>query len=109
MERQAVKKIIFTSIVVAMLAVAYTVLAPANAMPSDKYDGGCTGMETAGRCADKCPNQTDTLLGYDEKTGAAICKAAPTGDSIPLGPDCDKHAPQINPALVDEPEQFEGK
>lgn len=26
---------------------------PANAAQSDKYDGDCTGNETAGRCADK--------------------------------------------------------
>jgi hypothetical protein len=64
---------------------------------SDKYDGDCPQpYTTVGRCADKCPNQTDTLLGYDPTTGAAICKAAPTGcpygESIPLGPECAKHA-----------------
>ncbi len=26
---------------------------PASALQSDKYDGDCTGNETAGRCADK--------------------------------------------------------
>lgn len=64
---------------------------------SDKFDGECTGTETAGRCADKCPNPTDTLQGYDKETGAAVCRSAPTGcpygDSVPLGPDCDKLAP----------------
>lgn len=50
----------------------------ASATQSDKYDGGCTGHETAGRCADKCPANTSegvyNLIGYDEQTGAAICK-----------------------------------
>jgi len=34
----------------------------------------------------------------ENKNGDLICKLEPTGcpygDSIPLGPDCDKHAPQ---------------
>lgn len=62
--------------------------------PSDKSDGECTGRERAGRCADKCPEGT-TLQGYKDDTSAAICKINPTGcpygDSIPLGPQCDKH------------------
>lgn len=61
---------------------------------SDKYDGDCTGQETEGRCADKCPDGS-YAIDYTE-TGAAICKQEPTGcpygDSIPLGPECDKHA-----------------
>lgn len=50
---------------------------PASAQQSDKYDGDCTGHETAGRCADKCPLDTDQgayhLQGYDKETGAAVC------------------------------------
>jgi len=69
----------------------------AQSIPSDKADEECTGQETAGRCADKCPNQTDTLQGYDKETGAAVCRSAPTGcqygDSIPMS-ECDKFAPQ---------------
>lgn len=69
-----------------------------SAASVDKLDDACTGQETVGRCADKCPNQTDNLLGYDKTTGAAICKQAPTGcpyaDSVPLGPECDRLAPQ---------------
>lgn len=65
----------------------------AQSISSDKADSECTGLETAGRCADKCPIATDTLLGYDKTTGAAVCKRAPTGcpygDSIPLdSPKC---------------------
>lgn len=44
---------------------------------SDKYDGDCTGHETDGRCADKCPAPTDQgayfLRGFDKDTGAAVC------------------------------------
>lgn len=92
------KKLLWSLMIVAVIvatAVSYRVAFAT----SDKSDGPCTGQETAGRCADKCPNQTDTLMGYDKTTGAAICKAAPTGcpygDSVPLGPECDKLAPQV--------------
>jgi hypothetical protein len=75
----------------------------AQSISSDKADPECTGHETAGRCADKCPNETDTLLGYDQETGAAVCKSAPTGcpygDSIPMD-ECDKFAPQ--PAVYND-------
>lgn len=63
---------------------------------SDKQDAACTGHETAGRCADKCPDG-DFVRGYDDN-GAAICghvTGCPYGDSIPLGPECDKHAPAV--------------
>lgn len=70
---------------------------------NDKYDGDCTGTETAGRCADKCPNPTDTLQGYDKETGAAVCRSAPTGcpygDSIPV--DSPKCAPP-NPLVYNQ-------
>lgn len=72
--------------------------ATANAM-GDKYDGDCTGLETSGRCADKCP-APEFVRGYDKDTGAAICgyvTGCPYGDSIPLGPECDKFAPQTQP------------
>lgn len=75
---------------------------PTSASQSDKYDGDCTGQETEGRCADKpliCP-EGSYLLDYNDK-GEPICKADPTGcpygDSIPLGPECDKHAPANQP------------
>lgn len=66
----------------------------ANAIDG-KYDAPCTGHETAGRCADKCP-EGSYLIGF-EHDGSAVCKLEPTGcpygDSIPLGPQCDKQAP----------------
>jgi hypothetical protein len=76
---------------------------------SDKYDSECTGTETAGRCTDKCPAGS-YLVGFKSKDAGYICKLEPTGcpygDSIPLGPNCDKHQPQeLQPALM----QFEGK
>ena len=96
------------------------VIAHATANTNGKYDGDCTGHETVGRCADKCPNQTDTLQGFDPQTGAAICTPAcsgqgqflqgydketgapvcghvtgcPYGDAVPLGPEVDRLAPQ---------------
>lgn len=72
----------------------------------DKIDLVCTGQETAGRCADKCPDDSYEI--GRETNGSAICHLQPTGcpygDSIPLGLDCDKAAP---PAEVLEP--MEGK
>lgn len=85
----------FKATVVAVLLLAALVIVPAfNAGPqrasaaeSDKGQDQCTGHETSGRCADKCPNWTDTLLGFTDD-GVAICKAArtgcPYGDSVPL-------------------------
>lgn len=68
-----------------------------DAQSADKFDGECTGQETVGRCADKCPDGSYEI-GTKDETGEAICKLEPTGcpygDSIPLGADCDKHAPQ---------------
>lgn len=55
------------------LGVIYSALASAN---YEKYDGDCTGLETVGRCADKCPEPTTQgtyyLMGYG-KHGEAIC------------------------------------
>lgn len=73
-----------------------TVAAPLNVVQSDKDGGECTGNETAGRCADKCPPPS-FQRGIDKNTGAAICATVtgcPYGDSIPLGAECDKHAPE---------------
>ncbi len=54
----------------------------------------------------KCPAGS-----YDidiTKDGNPICKLEPTGcpygDSIPLGPDCDKHDPNLNQPLITAPE-----
>jgi hypothetical protein len=73
--------------------------------PSGKCQETCTGFETSGHCADKCADPTWTLQGYDKETGAAICVPPPTGcpyaDRVPLGPECDKLAPQ--PAVYTPP------
>ncbi len=73
------------------------------------------------KCVDavECPSGT-TLVDY--KDGAEkqypICKGEPTGcpygDSIPLGPECDKHKPVVEsttptPVTEDETEVFFGK
>jgi hypothetical protein len=75
---------------------------------SAKGQGDCPTappFDTTGRCADKCPNPTDNLVGFDKETGVAICNAAPTGcpygDAVPLGPECDRLAPQQPPQPVD--------
>jgi len=54
----------------------------------------------------KCPAGS-----YDigiTKDGNPICKLQPTGcpygDSIPLGPDCDKHNPNLNQPVINAPE-----
>lgn len=77
--------------------------------PSAKLDDECTPTATAGRCADKCP-AGDFVRGYDDN-GAAICghvTGCPYGDSIPLGPDCDKQAPTVyNEPQATEPAQAE--
>ena len=110
------KKLFWAVLAVVTIALAIATVLPyetatpqANAAFSDKYDGDCTGFETAGRCADKCPPGSYNI--GISKDGAAICKLEPTGcpygDSIPLGPDCDKHAPQPEP--VQEVPMMEGK
>lgn len=64
---------------------------PANAATSDKYDGDCTGLETVGRCSDKCPSGSYEI--GRNADGSAICHLEPTGcpygDAIPLdSPKC---------------------
>lgn len=51
----------------------------ASAQAADKQDEPCTGLETAGRCADKCPAGY-YQQGMDKETGAAICKPPGTTD-----------------------------
>lgn len=87
-----------------------------------KSDGECTGHETAGRCADKCPLPTDQgvyyLQGFDKETGAAICgfsyyHQCPYTDAVSADdPLCYKSAPAQNPDPVDAPidvNGFQGK
>lgn len=108
MERQKVNKLFWGALTLAILLFGTVAVLPrvaptppASALQSDKYDGDCTGNETAGRCADKCPAGSYNI--GISKDGSAICKLEPTGcpygDSIPLGADCDKHAP-VEPEIV---------
>lgn len=114
------RKLFIGAVALSILISGIFTLLPAQTLPqpasaqqqSDKYDGDCTGTETAGRCADKCPPGS-YAIGYEDN-GAAICKAEPTGcpygDSIPLGPECDKHAPaNQSPAEQPKPSQCGGK
>lgn len=83
--------------------------ARATTISSDKYDGDCIGTETAGRCADKCPPPS-FIRAYDKVTGAAVCgivTGCPYGDSIPLGPECDKAGAEQNPAAAPTPTPVE--
>lgn len=84
---------------------------PARADVSDKYDGDCTGHETTGRCADKCPADTTEgayfLRGYDKETGAAVCgfsyfNACPYTEAVSADdPLCYKNQPaQPTPAVT---------
>lgn len=81
-----------------------SITAHAATPASDKYDGDCTGHETVGRCADKCPAPTPlgayNQLGTDPTTGAAICHfvyadACPYTEAVSAtDPLCAKSAPQ---------------
>lgn len=94
-----IKYTILAGLSAAIIAVGIMTVLPVQSRPqpaaaadvSDKYDGDCTGHETAGRCADKCPADTADgvyyLQGYDKETGAAVCKlsyyhACPYADSV---------------------------
>lgn len=99
-----------------IVSLGINVVMPAQTKPqaasaaeaSDKYDGDCTGHETAGRCADKCPADTAEgvyyLQGYDKDTGAAVCRleyyhACPYADSVSADdPLCAKLQAQQQPA-----------
>lgn len=109
------KKHILTVLGILIVAFGVNIIMPAQARPqpvsasdvSDKYDGDCTGHETAGRCADKCPADTADgvyhLQGYDKDTGAAVCRleyyqACPYADAVKASdPLCDKLAQQQAP------------
>jgi hypothetical protein len=89
------KHIITLSIIWGLVIIlGFVVVSYVHAAPMDKFDGECTGQETAGRCSDKCPVGSYNI-GWNAD-GSAICKAEPTGcpygDSIPLGDACDKAA-----------------
>lgn len=62
-------------VVVGALYVINIMISDAASAATDKIDGTCSS-QTVGRCADKCPVQTDTLEGHDSVTGVAICQAS---------------------------------
>lgn len=80
----------------------WLIAGPPVSAQSAKMDDPCPeppAFATTGRCADKCPNWSDTLLGFTDQ-GVAICKSAPTGcpygDSIPLdSPKCTAPDPAV--------------
>lgn len=104
---------------VAVVALALLIVAVASALPaetkpqpaqaqqaSDKYDGDCTGTETAGRCADKpfshefcqypdrttnppdgCDN-SDPCDPANTKGGSGDCKATETVTPAPAKAEC---------------------
>lgn len=88
----------------------------ADALSLDKGDVICTGTESVGRCADKCPPGSYEI--GREQNGAVICKNEPTGcpygDSIPLdSPKCTAPNPVVynadNPTDVSDPVASFGK
>jgi hypothetical protein len=94
---------------ISVLAIGYTLQVGATDQ-SNKYYGDCTGSETAGRCAEKCP-EGSYLVGYKSKDAGYICKLVPTGcpygDSIPMD-NCNKFKP-AEPKPVKEEPAFRGK
>lgn len=79
---------------------------PRPAYADSKYDGDCQPGDTAGRCSDKCP-PGEYQQGVDKDTGAAVCSAPPTGcpyaERVPVGPQCDRLAPQHDQQTVTPP------
>lgn len=76
------KRVRFIVLAISMIAIGFVGVAhpdwviagipTAKASAEVKADDPCTGTETAGRCADKCPDGT-YLQGYDKDNGGAIC------------------------------------
>lgn len=70
------EKILLVLLAVAVVVATAVTVIPAGAQ-SDKYDADCTGSETEGRCADKCPPNTAEgsyfVRGHDKVTGEVSC------------------------------------
>lgn len=85
---------------------------PARAdVASDKYDGDCTGLETAGRCADKQPFD-HSLCQYPARTTNPPDGCDNTDPCDPANTkggsgDCSDAAPA--PAVIAAPAECEGK
>lgn len=75
----------------------------------DNSDPACPEItKGATSCpSDKDKEPTECPDGYFWRGGCVRVTGCPYGDSIPLGPECDKHAPQVQAAVtvdpVDEP------
>lgn len=90
-----------------------------SALSLDKFDGDCTGHETVGRCADKCPAATNEgayyLQGFDKETGAAVCgftyyDPCPYADAQPAtSPTCQRLAATATQPVASPSEAFHGK
>ena len=125
------KRLILSAVVAGLVIVGVSAALPVQTRPqpasatqtSDKYDGDCTGHETAGRCADKCPADTSDgayhLQGYDKETGAAVCgftyynECPYAAGYSATDPMCDKFAAQqqqpVAPAQPTKAAQCGGK
>ena len=80
-------KYVLKALLVSLLLVGVTVALPVDTKP----------QEAKANTSNPCPAGS-YLIGYkDEENTQPLCKLEPTGcpygDSIPLGPECDKHAP----------------
>ena len=112
-------KNVFKVLAVALLIVGIVSILPAETKPqpvradwSDKYDGDCTGTETAGRCADKPFDHSNCQ--YPDRT-----TNPPYGcdNSDPCDPantkggsgDCTEPTPTVTPAQPTEAAQCGGK
>ena len=64
---------------------------------------GITSAQQVEEPVSRCPEGSYEISGKNEDE--VLCKLEPTGcpygDSIPLGPDCDKHAPQPTGTTAD--------
>lgn len=111
------KRLILSALGIAILAVGISTALPVQTRPqpasaqqaSDKYDGDCTGNETAGRCADKpfsheycqypdrwsnpvdgCDNSDpavpECIKAFSTKAGEDACIAAFVAEHQPVTP-----------------------
>lgn len=78
--------------------------------PTDKYDGDCTGHETAGRCADKpyLPH-TPTGCPYGDSIPVDSPKCVPPAENVTSQNVPDTELPQFVDKPVDSGENFVGK
>jgi hypothetical protein len=100
--------------IAATLFAIYVILGQASALLTNddnpkNYQDYCTGQETSGHCADKCPDQTGILLGFDPVTKVAQCKSADKPVTTTSQNTPDTELPQFVDNTVDSGENFVGK